>query len=1597
MLARLIQQKVPIGTEVKFTLKNGQEISGILTEIGRDHVSLGNKDGAATILTELISAWEVLKKEVEENGQGKLDEKLPETPVEKVTSFADLELAVLKRIMEFDARFQNAKINIKTPDFTFPSHEIASQQDKDAVATWDRIKNRYEYAQKVHEFSPKFDRIRQIINDMKPLVERFPTSPSLKRHLGYAYYSLGNIPEAIKLYEEAAIQSQHAADWFNFSVLCLEAGKEEIACYTLEQVFRQTPLTEEQNAWYVYIGLVKKFNNYSALGKLFEKRKPNLSENELIIFLETGIYLLRMTGSGQKAVDLAKKWTQGQPLEQLAWEVFSQLEGSPAKSYVQAVSEFKKMVVAKTQPKLPQLHQGYIYPSRLKEWRGRNYSFLKDSSDGKTLFFHRSAIVDKNLLNKLDNLELGDRPIPVVFETTQSDKGPLAIQISLYRTIDEVFKLALGCAEIGEYLDAVSYIRQVLMINPNYPNADDLREKWQEYAQVSGVPKGSNPYARAKRVQLIEKDLERAAQFFYEAIAQRDNIESAVKDLATVLVKLGRASEAVEMLEKNRNKIRDQQSLDNMLINIYQRENQHDLAIALLQEKLEHTPTAAKKVPILWQIANCYLRQDDYATAEQTFRKIINLRPENVRANYNVALCLSKQGRYEEAEKLLNRILTISPDANAAQLLGAIAQAKTEGVSTHVDELIVETTLSEFAGELSRFAQFFLNQCDFQGVAPNRVKEDEQGQKSYTGSERDSSHDIERLENFAKEQGTRRPRDRAGFYLSAARISQEVGDDPNQFYRHLCRSFASRGDAAVGENRHLDAVREWYCEALSVYDGYRQPRDHGDKYVEQDAVNALCRFLYSYLSRDSIPTSPPQRDERQPILKQQLQYIDNTVEEVVSKHPQPGKVFEAITYLVFRSRFAANRILKLLYDKATLQAMAVQFLGSQDISVPLSVTRIRDFIQLWNELGMKRLDDMRTVSSELRFLNNVELTTAWLENAIRHVKDIEYRPVLDLDQQRAGQLRKLFETCLELCKQSSFEEQERLCIQLDDGCQHLLMEIEDSPTKLSVEEVYSVVQSVKDKAKGYLEELYVTSMPQITLRTAIESYVPDNRQQIEVQLALANSRGRSPAESLELIVREDESFFMVNTEEIKIGESLRGGEQRILEVPIRITDQTLKAQAFSMAVYAQYRTRLQEIKQTPVYNFSIKLYPEEDFEEIPNPYAAYAEGGAVLDPKMFYGRDELIKNIARAVADSHTQSKCVIIFGQKRAGKSSILYHLKRQMETEKDLVIFDLGNIGAILDQKSDIPFAYQLLVLILEKLRCAAEDRGSNGLTPLNISFPSVIEFYNHPTPLVLFKQIFDEYKRQASKDENRHNLRIVIMIDEFSYIYGQIVSGRISELFMKNWKAILQENYFSAVLAGQDVTPKFKERFPNEFGTTQDERVTYLKPEDATKLIDEPIRIGGRQGESRYRERAIEQILELTAGSPYYIQIFCHRLVEYMNRKHYKWVTEANVEQVKNELIQGVNALGLDKFDNLISSGDTSRDAISDEDTLEVLKAVALNSKSGPCHYRNITCKTSLPINVILDDLVTRDVLKREREHCYQICVGLFKEWLLTHYGG
>ena len=1545
MRTQLIQQKVLLGSQVTFTLKTGEKVSGLLAEIGIDYITLNGANGQEILDVDEIKAIH-LANPVEASGPSS-------------STLAPTEVNPQIAYNQTLSTSSDAPVPVEEPE---PS-------DTTSIPT---------------EASEPSDAAPVPVKEPEPSdTTSIPTEASEPSDAA---------PVPVKEPEPS------------------DTDPDQIDLVAFEEQASEK-LAE----------IVNRFNTEIQAAKL-ELEPPDLTFSEIAKDLKnwqnTDVYSKwgKIRNKYEYALKVGELSAEFGRIRPIVAELKSLVIRFPESTTLKRVLTYFYSILGNWEEALQNYQEAAVQSEEADYWFSVAVCALKLNKEELACyslenFFYGVSILDKpkvwyayvNLLEKFNNLpafrelcktdkyDVEDEEIEVLLETAiyllqKIGDETLAAEIMPRWLTGESIKSLLGeaCQKLDgkpaesyrQFLTAfmnagIASEKKVVRIIPE--RVEHIRTVRQPThrpkPQKQVTPRGDNLYREAKRADYIEKNLEKAERLYQNCIKQNIRRDSAIKDLAMVLVRLERPEEAVELLEDNRSKVKDKQSLDNTLITVYPAAAQYEKAIPLLNDSLSRAQKDEKRAQIRSQIASAYIKLGDYASAGNQFRQVLKLRPDNITVQRNLALCLSKQERYDEAAKILNQIQDASPDVKTAELLEAIARARTTGESILVDDIIIETGISDFSSELSGFAHFFLERCTFEGIPTGRVNDGK-----YTGSEKDVQYDIGRLEDIAKQLGTKRPRDRSNYYLSAARIYFDVEDDRHFFYRYLCRSFASRGDATVSENRHLDTAREWYCEALTLYDGDRGRRD------EQDAVNSLVRYLFSTFGRAYIPLTP------------NIPSIDEAVEAVLRNHAESEKIFNAIAYLVLHSRYAANKVLRRLYENSHLRTIALDYLKQMRIAFSSPIEHWNDFIQLWNELRRKQFDKARTISNDLGFLNNFELTTAWLEDNIRLAEDVRSNLLFELDQQRVGELQRILETALELCRQVTFEERERLCFQLDTSCQTLRREIEESPTKLSVEDVYPITEVIQGKVNAYLKELHETSKPQMTIRLPVESYVPNPDRKIDVQIVVQNEKGRSPAESLELVIEGDKAFFTVTELDIKRDESLRGGEQSILKVPLRVTDEALDSQTFSLPIYARYRTRAGEQEETPVENLSVRLYSEDEFETIENPYAAYAEGGIVGDPAMFFGRDELIQNIAQAIQESRLQSKCVLVFGQKRSGKSSVLYHLKKALETDRKLLVLDLGNIGT-LGEDSPVPLLFRILKRILKELEYAVEDRVDEGFPSVDLSIPGDNEFYNHPDPLQRFEDTFKSLKRQVSKREGWRGVRVVLLIDEFQYIYDRILADKIPESFMQNWKALLQANYFNAVLVGQDVMPKFKLRFPNEFGTTQDERVTYLRLDDARNLIDEPIRIDGRQGASRYRERAIERILDLTAGSPFYIQMLCNRLVEYMNAKHAGLVTEADVEQVKNELISGVNALDLDKFDNLINSGDTSADAILDEDALKVLKGIADNSGTGPCRRDRIDCDTSLPVDTILADLEKRDVVEC-REQSYRIRVELFKEWLIAN---
>ncbi|KAJ3692799.1 hypothetical protein LUZ60_011894 [Juncus effusus] len=217
------------------------------------------------------------------------------------------------------------------------------------------------------------------------------------------------------------------------------------------------------------------------------------------------------------------------------------------------------------------------------------------------------------------------------------------------------------------------------MIHP--PPSRPLTRSMSDFSHmVHKVPAGDTPYVRAKRVQLVEKDPNRAIVLFWTAINEGDRVDSALKDMAIVMKQQNRAEEAIEAIKSLRNRCSDQaqESLDNILLDLYKRCNRLDDQIALLKHKLrmierglafngKRTKTArsqGKKFQVtveqeatrlLGNLGWALMQKNNYTEAEAAYRRALIIGPDNNKM-CNLGICLMQQGRILEAKEVLMQV-----------------------------------------------------------------------------------------------------------------------------------------------------------------------------------------------------------------------------------------------------------------------------------------------------------------------------------------------------------------------------------------------------------------------------------------------------------------------------------------------------------------------------------------------------------------------------------------------------------------------------------------------------------------------------------------------------------------------------------------------------------------------------------------------------------------------------------------------------------------------------------------------------------------------------------------------------------------------------
>lgn len=1092
-----------------------------------------------------------------------------------------------------------------------------------------------------------------------------------------------------------------------------------------------------------------------------------------------------------------------------------------------------------------------------------------------------------------------------------------------------------------------------------------------------------NEYDQAKYLEHRAKDLERAKEAYRAAIRKNINPESAIKDLAWLTRRVDGPEAALRVIEEEfANRLPPSTSLDQILIDFYMGAQRYEDALRLLEPMHAGHLELGQRKAVLRRIcqAKLSLSQDATPYAEELLR--VAPSEASARRTYAIALMRRDQpGDLDRAEAEIEELRS-KEDAQALEIVDKIRQMREGGSTADLDMLVRRLSDIRFEA-ISDFGQYILDNF---AEAADGIRQ----QRKF------AANDIRYLRTRAQEARNKRSRERYDAYISAAKIELEVSTvdgggsetaerNAQAFFDLLLRGLTALGDTMLSTN--TEVAREMYFEALAVADQLKQP-------TMQEYWNALQRYLRSIFDNPEALTVSHDRGGNTSLSAAEVgAALADDLREVPER--SVAQLFDAVDELAARTRFASESAIRAIEHIPSLARAARRHLAEfLDLrSTEVTTERV---IEAWREAGLRRQSDRDEIEQQLRLLHGLEVGEVSLDRASTVLDNLhnERTVALAVDREACRKLQTNFRLLQLGLKEPGFEEREFRYLQVQGAMRDFAELVKAAPTRLAVRNLLPIASRTLSQVDRTLERLYADREPDPALSLALVEYTPDVHNRITVQVKLYNEPSCAPVESPELVV----NLAAAAAEGIKVLDAVkslptvRGGDATISPILVELSKELVESGAFSLPIDVTYRTRTNEEGRISA-TLAVRLMSEADFTKIsPNPFKDGAAGLTVTDPEMFFGREELVDQIEALLVDATGPGAGVAIYGQKRAGKSSIRLHLSRRLQKSDRFLVVDVGNIGKLapVSLGEDNATLQILLWTVLTKADDVVRQRGAALGEPIEF-LPADLtrdEFLTGRVPVGDFITVFERFNAEAATRSQWRDRAFIVLMDEFQFIANWIAEGRVSATFVQALKAVLEQRLFHLVVVGVDAMQSFIDKYANEFGVFDKRRVNYLEPRFALELMDRPIRIGGPEGESRYRERAQEQILSLTGGNPFYIQRFCYQLVEHMNSSKAPLVTEADVELIREWLL---GDFGPSDFDNLETSGEPSTTAIATEAVREVLTAVAVAANDGRATIEDVERRCSVPNVVsILKDLEAREVVVQEAG-TYRILVRLYHDWL------
>ncbi len=275
-----------------------------------------------------------------------------------------------------------------------------------------------------------------------------------------------------------------------------------------------------------------------------------------------------------------------------------------------------------------------------------------------------------------------------------------------------------------------------------------------------------------------------------------------------------------------------------------------------------------------------------------------------------------------------------------------------------------------------------------------------------------------------------------------------------------------------------------------------------------------------------------------------------------------------------------------------------------------------------------------------------------------------------------------------------------------------------------------------------------------------------------------------------------------------------------------------------------------------------------------NPYIA---GAPVVEPSMFFGRQDIFDWIEQNLSGRFV-NHILVIHGQRRVGKTSVLKQIPNHLPSNFINVFFDLqGRTHTSLDR-----FQWWLA---REICRAVNQRREESIPVPEHDLFVQDGEYL----AATFLPEVLSKLGQSI----------LLLTFDEFDTLSEPEIQQSLTKPLIEYLRRLFDLpnlNFIFSIGSSGHKLENMQASYTEFFKTALYRKISFLKQEDCSHLITRPV-----EGVLTYEPAAVERVYAITSGHPYFTQLICHELFSLSQKTGRRTLTREDVESVLEDVIE------------------------------------------------------------------------------------------------